>query len=353
MLARVSLVPDTVVCMVRNGRSARFRGTWLIVLCLLIVAIFVAASYRQQIRDHFSAVAFEPTSRVSEVLEDLSLTDTGERIFLATHPTVDGSQNFNKQCAGVDHSEEGHVLGCFSHDRIHLFDVTDERVNGIVEVTAAHELLHATFARLGEGDRAALTAKLRREYERLIVDNAELQERMSVYEHLSDSAFANELHSVLGTEIPELSEELEQHYAQWFENRRAIVDAFASYHAVFVDLQRQADELREEMTALREDVEQRKSAYSAAVEQFNADAATFSSRNERFEFSDSPEEFDRVRGDLELRRAQLGETLAGLEGDIDRYNALRDQLTALSEVSSSLDQQLNSDLAPVTTRPTE
>lgn len=347
------MVTDTVVCMVKNGRSALFRGTWIVLLCLLIVAVFVAASFRQQIRDHFSAIAFDPTPRVSEVLEDLRLTDSGERIFLATHPTVDGSQNFNEQCAGVDHSEEGHVLGCFAHDRIHLFDVTDERVTGIVEATAAHELLHATFSRLGEGDKSALTAKLRQEYDRLIVTDSELRERMSVYEHLSDAAFVNELHSVLGTEVKELSGDLEAHYAQWFQDRGAIVNAFASYHAVFVDLQRQADELRDEMTALRADVEQRKEDYGAAVEQFNADAATFSARNERFEFSDAPEEFDSVRADLEWRRVQLEETLVGLEADIDRYNALRDQLTALSEVSSSLDQHLNSDLAPVTTRPSE
>lgn len=339
--------------MVKNARSALARGLWIAFFGALVVAVCVAVSFRQEIKDHFAAVAFDPSVRVSEVSHDLRLTEAGERIFLATHPTVDGSQHFNAQCAGVDHSEQGHVLGCFTQDRIHLYDVTDERVAGIVEVTAAHELLHATFARLGEGDRAALTAKLRQEYERLSVDDAELRERMSVYEHLSDSAFANELHSVLGTEVRELSDDLEAHYARWFRDRGAIVDTFARYHAVFVDLQRQADEIQAEMTALREDVERRKVEYGAAVEQFNADAADFSARNERFEFSDAPAAFEQVRGDLEWRRAELELTLTELQGDIDRYNALRDQLSALSEVSSALDQHLNSDLAPVTTRPTE
>ncbi|QYM76186.1 hypothetical protein [Leucobacter luti] len=339
--------------MAKNTRSPLKRGLWIVFFLLLIGAVVFAATYRQEIKDHFSAAGFEPSQRVTEVLSSLRLSEAGERVFLATHPTVDGSQNFNEQCAEVDHSEEGHVLGCFTHDRIHLYDVTDDRVTGIVEVTAAHELLHATFARLGEGDRAALSAKLRQEYDRMSATDPDLKERMSVYEHLSDTAFANELHSVLGTEVRELPGWLERHYEQWFRDRRSIVDAFASYHAVFVDLQNQADSIRSEMKALRADVEARKVAYGDAVDQFNADAADFGARNERFEFSAAPDEFERIRAELEWRRGDLEVTLTGLQADIDRYNALRDQLTALSEVSSDLDQQLNSDLAPVTTRPTE
>ena len=337
--------------MVKASRSGLRRGLCLGVILLVAVALVVAVTFRQQLKDHFAAVSFEPSVRVERVLDELQLTDAGERIFLATQPTVDGSQNFNAQCAGVDHSEQGHVLGCYTEDRIHLFDVTDERVTGVVEVTAAHELLHASYARLGDGDRAMLSAKLRQEYDRRAAEDPELKERMAVYEHLSEAAFANELHSVFGTEVRDLPDWLEEHYAQWFSDRGAIVDAFARYHAVFVDLQKQADALRGEMESLRADVEARKQSYVADVEQFNADAADFSARNERFEFSDDAIGFDRIRGGLEWRRGELEATRVGIQADVDRYNALRDQLTALSEVSSELDQQLNSDLAPVTTRP--
>lgn len=338
--------------MVKNTRSPVKRCLWIVFFLVLIAAIVAGVMFRQQIKDHFSAAAFDPSPRVADVVSGLRLTEAGERVLLATHPTIDGSQHFNEQCAEVDHSEQGHVLGCFTRDRIHLFDVTDERVDGIVEVTAAHELLHATFARLSDGDRAVVGAKLRQEYELLAKGDPELKERMSVYEHLSDAAFANELHSVLGTEIRDLPEWLEHHYAQWFTNRNAIVDSFAAYHSVFVDLQQQAEDIQAEMKALRGDVEQRKLDYGAAVDQFNADAASFTARNEQFDFSDSPDEFERIRADLEWRRGDLEVTLTALQADIDRYNALRDQLAALSEVSTQLDQQLNSDLAPVTTRPT-
>lgn len=332
----------------------RVRRTlgFLVFFVVLGVGIF-AFMHRQDIQDHFRATAFDPSPRTVEVMGQLELTSTGERVFLASQPTVDGSQRFNEQCADVDHSEQGHVLGCFTGDRIHLFDVPDVRVNGIVEVTAAHEVLHAAFARLGDGERAALSERLMTAFDVLSVENPELSERMAVYDHLSDAAFANELHSVLGTEVQELPAWLEEHYARWLSDRGALVDHFDAYHSVFIELQEQADEIDAEMTALRTDVEQRNLAYDEAVQQFNADAASFRSRNENFEFSSNPGEFERIRDELEVRRTELQTTLETLQADIDHYNELRDELTQLSKLSSELEQQLNSDLAPVTTRPDE
>lgn len=321
---------------------------------LAVVGLIVAGMMlRQEISDHVAGINYEMTPRVNELAEDLELTDAGRRIFIATHPTIDGSQHFNDQCAGVDHSEQGHVLGCYTSDRIHLFDVTDDRVNGIVEITAAHELLHAAFRRLGEGDQSLLASRLRGAYEELVPSHPDLKERMSVYEHLSESAFANELHSVLGTEVRDLPTWLEDHYAQWFTNRPALIDDFESYHTVFNDLQSQAVALQAEMTSLRADVERRKSAYGDAVDAFNADATAYATRIERDDYRDDPDGQQRDADALQQRRVSLDAELDALQADIDRYNALRDDLEALGEVSAELDEHLDSDLAPITTRPNE
>lgn len=336
-----------------GGTARRRAKRWFGALATLLVLslIVFAVMHRQEIQDRFRAIGYTPSASVVATLHDLHLTEEGERIFLATRPTIDGSQRFNEQCVGVDHTDEGHVLGCYTGNRIHLFEVSDERVKGIVGVTAGHELLHAVFARLGEGERSELSAKLREAYEQLTENNPDLEERMSLYQHLGDSAYANELHSILGTEVRDLPEWLERHYARWFADREALLDAFDDYHSVFVDLQNQAQSLERTMRTLRLDVEERKADYDAAVEKFNADAAAFAERNDRLEFSDDPRAFERIRGELADRRSELQATMAGLEADIDRYNELREKLSALSETSSELDQQLNSELAPVTTRP--
>ncbi|QIM16546.1 hypothetical protein G7067_09195 [Leucobacter insecticola] len=336
----------------RLRRGAKRTIAFLLTTAVLVAGV-IAFSFRQDIQDHFRALGFDPSARTIEVMDFLQLTDRGERVFLASRPTVDGSQLFNAQCSGVNHSEEGHVLGCYTGERIHLFDVPDPRIGGIVEVTAAHELLHATFDRLSDGERAALTERLMTAYDVLSLEHPELVERMSVYAHLSATAFANELHSVLGTEVRDLPSWLEQRYGDWFKNRDALIDHFESFHAVFVELEDQAKTLETEMTALRADVERRNAEYDATVHQFNLDAADLRRRNENFEFSDNPAEFNRMRDELAKRRAAIQSTLDGLQADIDRYNAMREELQKLSQQSTELQEKLNSELAPVTSQPEE
>lgn len=321
-----------------------------ILATLIVVGLLVGAGFaylhRQEIADHFAAQNFKASEEVSALADRLDLTDAGRRIFFASHPTLDASQNFNAQCSEVGHSEGSHVLGCFADGVIHLFKVTDERLNGIVEVTAAHELLHAAFSRLGADERAELSERLREAYDLLAVDDPVLAERMSVYEGLSDEGFANELHSVLGTEVRSLPDWLEQHYSRWFGERGVIVDFFDAYHTVFGELQLRADALQAELSALRESIEARSAAYDAAVQQFNTEVADFNRRNEAFEFSNSEAEFWAIRNELQSRSEQLQSDLAQLQSDISRYEEMRVELEQLGAVNAELNEHLNSQLAP-------
>ncbi|WP_449277357.1 hypothetical protein [Leucobacter sp. GX24907] len=324
-------------------------------IALLIIVLLLAAGLawwnKQVIADHFQATGFEPAEEIEEVLDTLSLTGAGERVFLATHPTIEASQHFNEQCAQVDHTDEGHVLGCYSGGKIHLFGVEDQRLDGIVEVTAAHELLHAGYARLRDSEREQLGEQLQDAFDTLSEDDAALRERMAVYEHLPESSFVNELHSVLGTEVRDLPPELEAHYAEWFNDRAAILDLFDDYHSVFVDLQQEADDLNAELARMRTEYEERSHAYDLAVRQYNADSESLSQRNDAYEFANNPEEFYRLRDELGARRGELESELQSLDALAEQYEEYRSRLKELSETSIELDQHLNSDLAPPATSP--
>ena len=334
----------------RVSKVLRRALGWLIFAAVLVTCAF-AYWNRQAINDHFRAANFDADEHILQVVEDIRLTDAGERVFLASHPTIDGSQHFNDQCARVDHAEQGHVLGCYVDNQIHLFGVTDDRLGNVIQVTAAHELLHATYSRLRAGEREELEKQLQATYEELSVENDQLRERMEVYSHLSKASYTNELHSVLGTEIRELPGWLEAHYARWFTDRASVVDDFEEYHSVFQELLDRANELQEQLEALREEYEARSAEYEANVRAFNEASADLQRRNNAFEFSDNPDEFYRIRGELEGWRAELTAELENLQDDAARYEELRAELKSLSETSNELDQQLDSALAPPSTRP--
>lgn len=321
-----------------------------IVVALILLAILVAGAFaylnRQVISDHFAAQGFEPSTEIATLVDRLPFTDAGRRIFLASEPTLEASQRFNEQCADVDHDEDSHVIGCFTAGRIHLFNIQDERLSGVVEATAAHELLHATFYRLEQVEKEHLSQKLRSLYDELAAEMPEVEARMAVYTHLPDMSFANELHSVFGTEVAVLPEWLEAHYAQWFSDRTLVVQMFEDYHAVFTELRVQVDELQAQLDALRVDVEGRSAAYEVAARQLQADVADFRARNEAYEFSGDEARFYAEQSVLMERSDALETEYFSITDAIAQYEELREELNRLGATSKELNELLNSDLAP-------
>lgn len=331
------------------------RGKRLLGLAGVLVVILVGASallistYRQAIADFVSAAQYAPTDEMVRVLSQVAPTPQAETVFKATHPTLDAAESFNTSCADVMHSENAQVVGCYTGDRIHLFRITDDRLRGMVEVTAAHELLHAMYDRMSAPEKTSLRILLESEYEKLSNADPGLVERMSVYQDLNDDAFANELHSVLGTEIDRLSEPLENYYAKIFSSRAAITSLFAGYNARFEELEAERKDLSASLERLRPEIEARSSAYQNAVSQFNAEAQALTDRNNSLEFSSNPAEFYRLRDMLTAEQQRLEAERMALNELIESYNTKRSRLIELNAMAADLYQSFDS--TPAVTAP--
>lgn len=318
-----------------------FAWLFLFVLLAGLVCFFV---FRQQFVDSFMAVTFRPSRAVVQVSDRLGLTGEGRRVFFATHPTVSSRQGFGERCAGVQHDERAHVLGCYVGDRIHLFAVDDARIDGVVEVTAAHELLHAVFARLSVSDREVLASRLLKLFDEVSVYDEGFRKRMSVYESLPKEQFVNELHSVFGTEVRSLPVWLEEHYGRWFVSRAAVLDCFDSYHDVFVRLEERSVRLRNDLDRRLTAINARIALHGKAVEEYNGQVAELNRLNSVFAFSDSPDEFYGRRDELLQRGKRLGAAEEQLRSDIEAYNSLVLEYNETAAENRELAQKLDSDL---------
>src|SRR5690606_10396580 len=140
------------------------------------------------------------------------------------------------------------ILGCYtSADRVFIYDITNEQLDGIEEVTAAHEMLHAVWNRMSSSERASIEKELRSAYEKL--GDGTVKERMDYYVRTEPTEIANELHSILGTEVANLSDSLEAYYAQFF-NRERVLALHDNYNSLYVSLQDRADVLYMNMESL-------------------------------------------------------------------------------------------------------
>ncbi len=114
-----------------------------------------ALTHQQRIIDQFVVWQYEPDTVIAGYADRAELTDEGRFLFYASQPEVHPEDEFDQICSAG--SEGFGILGCYLPDerRIYLYDVTDDRLDGLEEVVATHEMLHAVWDRMSQDERDA------------------------------------------------------------------------------------------------------------------------------------------------------------------------------------------------------
>jgi len=325
----------------RRGRRGASRWFSLGVLLVVIAAVLVAAPWdaqrRQAYADQWVVWTEPPSERIEQLAQDLELTETGRRIFFASRPQLDGAVDFQQHCP----LEGDVVLGCYGGQRIYVYEVTDERLAGTVETTAAHELLHAYYDRLSAEQLARIDA-LVADYVAALPDDDENARIVAGYPEAQRS---DEWHSRLGTSYTQLPAALEAHYAEVFGDRSRIVAFSADSTAQLDGYSDRIEQLSAELAVASDDLEARSAAYDAAIAALNADVESFNRRADAGDFS-SQSQFDSERAALVARQEALEADRVQLNNDVDAYNAKLEELTSLDAARAELFSQLDSRSAP-------
>jgi hypothetical protein len=287
----------------------------------------------QHFNDAYIAWSEPLPADVAAIAQTTGMSPDGELIYRASTPAIEDDDAFNQHCT----LEGGAVLGCYFQGDIYVYAVTDERLAGTIEVTAAHEMLHAAYARLSDDERARIDALVQEAIAAIPADDP-------VYSDLAlypAEQLADEWHSRLGTEFADLPPELEQHYARYFADRTKVVALNLTATAVFRELQAQIDSLVAEIDALDPVLDARIAAFEAAGADYDADVQSFNARADNGDFA-TQEQFNRERNALVARGAALDTEYAAIEEQITYYNGLVAQLTALDADYADLYSALDS-----------
>lgn len=305
---------------------------------VLIVAIVIIATNPQRLADQLAVWRYTPTATIAGYAERAALTDEGRFLFYASRPQVESEDDFDRVCS--THLEDVGVLGCYVHDskRIHLFDVTDDRLDGMEEVVAAHEMLHAAWDRMGDDERERIEALVEAEVAAR-ADDEQLAETLEFYAEAEPGQRANELHSILGTEYDDLSPELEEHYARYFGDRSVVVALHERSNAVFVQQQEAIDALVAQLESLTTSIDADYASYNAGYDQLNADIRAFNARVDAGELTKY--QYDREVDDFNARQAELDALYASIQARADEHAALLVQLDELNAQVDELNASIN------------
>lgn len=292
---------------------------------------------RQFVADQVTVWSFQPSAAVESIEQRIKLTDEGRFYFYVTQPVVAGADSFNVDCPRQE--PESPILGCYTMGKMFIFDIKNSELDGIKEVTAAHEMLHAVWERMSEPEQARLSALLRTAYEQNT--NDELASRMAYYERTQPGDFFNELHSILPTEFATLSPELEDHYAAFFQDRQLIVLLNEQYSSVFNSIVDQINGLYDEITTLGANIESDRSVYNDRVNSLDGAIANFNRRADSGNFT-TIGQFNNERASLVNQTTNLEVFGSQISANIDRYNTLLAQYEAVALRLESLNRSIDS-----------
>lgn len=272
-----------------------------VTLTVLLLVITGGILFRQDISDALRLRGYTPPVEVVALADNTAMLPGARRLFYVNHPEITDSETFNEHCR---ENEQTIVLGCYisGQYRIYLLDIKDERLRGIKEVTAAHELLHAAYDRLNGGERERINQLLDTAFNQ--ITDSRIRETVALYRRQDPTIVPNELHSILGTEVRGLPEELEEYYRRYFSDRSKIIsfseqyeqafterrNAVRAYDAQLAALKTQIDSLSKQLTITNTELQAQRSemnqhrangrtdtynelvpVYNAKVNQYNAD----------------------------------------------------------------------------------
>ena len=319
----------------------------VIAAVIVSVVIFAFAGWlllnKQFVIDQVSIWSYKMPANVSALEDRVDFSDQGKFYFRTTQPKLSGPDEFNLGCPRQETGSP--ILGCYTEGRIYIYDITDNQLDGIEEVTAAHEMLHAVWERMSDSEQQRIGKLLRAAYAK--IDDPDLKERMDYYNRTEPGEFENELHSIIGTEIGNLGAELDSYYAKFFKDRQKVLDFHAKYNAIFKDLQTRSENLYNELVEIGNSIETRSAQYAVDVAALSADIQAFNTKAESGEFS-SISQFNSERAALIARTNQLDADRIAINNDIQIYKDKYAEYQQLGTQIDNLNKSIDSikDLAP-------
>lgn len=173
---------------------------------------------------------YRPTTEVAALAEQTRMTGLARTYFYGATPEVETGSEFVADCPSAERANV-QILGCYALGRISLLGVTRPEIASIVAVTAAHEMLHAAYAATPPGERTPLDDLLGEAY--AATTDPRLRAIVGEYEQFEPDSIANELHSLVPTQVGALPPELVTYYARFFRDRAPVLAAYESYRSVF------------------------------------------------------------------------------------------------------------------------
>lgn len=305
----------------------------LTILTALTVLLVVGWFQRWQIHDWWKLRGYYPSQQIVQLADETTMTDYGRRLFYVYRPELNDKDSFNRNCSS---SERTIVLGCYvAGQGIYVYSVTDERLKGVLQVTAAHEMLHAAYGRLGTLEKSRVDSLLESTFAN--ITDRRIRETIEDYRN-NGADITNELHSILATEVRTLPPDLEQYYSQYFKDRAVVVAYSENYEQAFTDRKNKVSAYDTQLNDLKNRIDAGQSRLETLNTQLESERA-------RLETLLSAREYEQYNTGVNSYNASVNTYNAevrSVRALIDEYNIIVAERNAVATEESELVKAIDS-----------
>lgn len=316
------------------------KRTSLTALVLLFLALpFLVYFKAQALVDWWRLRNYTAPASIASLAAADTMTNYARHVFYVNHPQlISDIPAFRQAC---NENEKTIVLGCYHSDQegIDIYSVQDSRLAGIEQVTAAHEMLHAAYDRLSAKDKSYVDGLLQDYYKNDLRDQR-IIDTMNSYKQSEPGQLVNEMHSVFGTEIPNLPAPLENYYKRYFANRAAITTFAASYQNEFTSRQNTINQDDSRLSTLKQQITDEQSSLQSQLDQINADRARLDSEKS----SGNTEAYNAGVDSFNAEVSAYNAGVVKLKALIDTYNQLVVERNSIAQALASLDAAIDTRL---------
>lgn len=313
----------------------------LAVPAVVLVLLGLLVGNLQALTDYARLYDYQPPAAVASLADQTTMTDKARKLFYVNHPVIADRSSFNSDCNNQD--EQTIILGCYrSGDRgIFLFDVSDPRLTGVEQVTAAHEMLHAAYARLSLAERQKVDTELQNFYK--TVTDQRIKDTMAAYQKTEPSDVVNEMHSVFATEMPTLTPELETYYKQYFTDRSKVATYAQTYENEFTSRKQQVDSYDAQLKAMKQQIDSDKAELTTEEKDISAKQRMLEAERSSGDYKTYNSGVPVYNAEVDSYNSLIKET----QSLISQYNSLVAQRNAVAMEFKGLTQSINSQLSPI------
>lgn len=312
-------------------------------LLALLSFPFLVYFNAQALSDWWQLRGYTPPAAVTALASQDTMTAYATHVFDVNHPDLEASAaQFRTDC---NETEQTIVLGCYrsNQDGIFVYDVHDSRLAGVRQVTAAHEMLHAAYDRLNSKDKKYVDGLLMDYFNNSLKDQR-IIDTINEYKKTEPNDLVNEMHSIFGTEVPNLPAPMENYYKKYFSNRQAVVNFASNYEAEFTSREDQIKADDAQLAILRGRIQDEESSLQAQSSKIDADRSRLDSERAAGDISAYNAGVAPFNGEVDTYNAGVQR----LRRDISSYNQLVEARNAIAQELTSLDQSIDTRLAPQT-----